>query len=115
MKYLQSKGKKVLLSIGGQNGQVQLKDAAARNKFVSSVSNIIDTYGLDGLDIDFEGHSLYLDPGDKDFKNPTTPVIVNLISALKELEAKYGDNFMLYYGSRNFLRSIRIYLLWWFK
>ena len=95
VKYLQSKGKKVLLSIGGQNGQVQLKDAAARNKFVSSVSNIIDTYGLDGLDIDFEGHSLYLDPGDKDFKNPTTPVIVNLISALKELEAKYGDNFML--------------------
>ena len=95
VKYLQSKGKKVLLSIGGQNGQVQLKDATARDKFVSSVSNIIDTYGLDGLDIDFEGHSLYLDPGDKDFKNPTTPVIVNLISALKELKAKYGDNFML--------------------
>lgn len=93
--YLQSKGKKVLLSIGGQNGQVQLKDQAAKNNFVNSVSSIIDTYGLDGLDIDFEGHSLYLDPGDKDFKNPTTSVIVNLISALKELKAKYGDKFML--------------------
>lgn len=95
LKYLQSKGKKVLISIGGQNGQVQLKTKEARDTFVKSVSNVIDTYGLDGLDIDFEGHSLYFDAGDKDFKNPTTPVIVNLISALKELKSKYGDKFVL--------------------
>lgn len=88
-------GKKVLLSIGGQNGQVQLTTTAARDAFVTSVSSIIDTYGLDGVDIDFEGHSLYLNTGDTDFRNPTTPVIVNLISALKTLAARYGDDFVL--------------------
>ncbi|GGS88781.1 chitinase [Planobispora rosea] len=91
----QAAGKKVLISIGGQNGQVQLTTAAARDTFVRSVSAIIDKYGLDGLDIDFEGHSLYLDNGDTNLANPTTPVIVNLIAALKTLKAKYGAKFVL--------------------
>ncbi|MEV4748590.1 chitinase [Streptosporangium sp. NPDC049248] len=91
----QALGKKVLISIGGQNGQVQLSTTAARDKFVQSVSAIIDKYGLDGLDIDFEGHSLYLDSGDTNLSAPTTPVIVNLISALKTLKARYGARFVL--------------------
>ncbi|MFE7894078.1 chitinase [Streptomyces sp. NPDC057412] len=95
VKAKQAAGKKVLISIGGQNGQVRLTTATARDTFVSSVSRIIDEYGLDGLDIDFEGHSLSLDADDTDFRNPTTPVIVNLISALKTLKAKYGDDFVL--------------------
>lgn len=95
IKEKQAAGKKVLISIGGEKGQVQLASAEARDAFVSSVSEIIDTYGLDGLDIDFEGHSLSLDTDDTDFRNPTTPVIVNLISAVKSLKAKYGDDFVL--------------------
>ncbi|MFF8293078.1 chitinase [Streptomyces sp. NPDC016309] len=91
----QAAGKKVLISIGGQNGQVQLSTTAARDAFVSSVSGIIDEYGLDGLDIDFEGHSLSLNTGDTDFRNPTTPVVVHLISALRTLKAKYGPGFVL--------------------
>ncbi|MFD7893941.1 chitinase [Streptomyces sp. NPDC059743] len=95
IKAKQAVGKKVLISIGGANGQVQLATTAARDTFVSSVSRIIDEYGLNGLDIDFEGHSLSLNTGDTDFRNPTTPVIVNLISAIKTLKAKYGANFIL--------------------
>src|SRR5690606_9673241 len=78
-------GRKVRPSSAGRTGQVRLTTPAARDTFVSSVSKIIDEYGLDGLDIDFEGHSLSLDAGDTDFRNPTTPVIVHLISALKTL------------------------------
>ncbi|MEU3214664.1 glycoside hydrolase family 18 protein [Streptomyces sp. NPDC006971] len=95
IKAKQAAGKKVLISIGGQNGQVQLTTTAARDTFVSSVGRIIDEYGLDGLDIDFEGHSLSLNTGDTDFRNPTTPVVVNLISALKTLKATYGEKFVL--------------------
>ncbi|MFZ3473274.1 chitinase [Streptomyces sp. 4.24] len=95
VKAKQAAGKKVLISIGGQNGQVQLGTTAARDTFVSSVSKIIDEYGLNGLDIDFEGHSLSLATGDTDFRAPTTPVIVNLISAVKTLKAKYGPDFIL--------------------
>ncbi|MDQ0940386.1 chitinase [Streptomyces sp. V1I1] len=95
IKAKQAAGKKVLISIGGANGQVQLSTTAARDTFVSSVSKIIDEYGLDGLDIDFEGHSLSLNTGDTDFRSPTSPVIVNLISAIKTLKAKYGSDFVL--------------------
>ncbi|MER6781846.1 MULTISPECIES: glycoside hydrolase family 18 protein [unclassified Streptomyces] len=95
VKAKQAAGKKVLISIGGQNGQVQLATTAARDTFVSSVSKIIDEYGLNGLDIDFEGHSLSLAAGDTDFRSPTTPVIVNLVSAVKTLKAKYGPDFVL--------------------
>ncbi|WP_448319502.1 chitinase [Streptomyces sp. CO7] len=95
IKAKQAAGKKVLISIGGQNGQVQLTTPAARDTFVSSVSKIIDEYGLDGLDIDFEGHSLSLQNGDTDFRNPTSPVVVHLIQAIKTLKAKYGTKFVL--------------------
>ncbi|BFH63050.1 carbohydrate-binding protein [Paenibacillus azoreducens] len=94
--YLQSQGKKVIISIGGANGQVQLASTAARDNFVSSVTAIIEKYGFDGLDVDFEGHSLYLNAGDSDFKNPTTPVIVNLITALRTINDHFGtDKFYL--------------------
>ena len=95
VKAKQAAGKKVLISIGGQNGQVQLTTTAARDAFVKSVGAIIDRYGLDGLDIDFEGHSLSLDDGDTDFTKPTTPAIVHLISAVKSLKATYGEKFTL--------------------
>ncbi|TDV53906.1 chitinase [Actinophytocola oryzae] len=102
----QAQGKKVLISIGGQNGQVQLTTTAARDKFVQSVSAIIDKYGLDGLDIDFEGHSLYLNAGDTDFRNPTTPVIVNLISALRSLKSRYGSRFVLTMAPETFFVQV---------
>lgn len=95
IKAKQAAGKKIIISIGGANGQVQLSTAAARANFVNSMKAIIDEYGFDGLDIDFEGHSLFLNSGDNDFRNPTTPVVVNLIGALKDLTSYYGDKFVL--------------------
>jgi chitinase len=102
----QAQGKKVLISIGGANGQVQLTTTAARDRFVQSVSAIIDRYGLDGLDIDFEGHSLYLNAGDTDFRNPTTPVIVNLIAALRSLKSRYGSDFILTMAPETFFVQV---------
>jgi len=102
----QAQGKKVLISIGGQNGQVQLTTTGARDAFVSSVAAIIDRWGLDGLDIDFEGHSLFLNSGDRDFRNPTTPVIVNLISALRTLKARYGSRFVLTMAPETFFVQV---------
>lgn len=93
--YLKSQGKRVLISIGGANGQVQLTSTTARDAFVNTMAGIIATYGFDGIDIDFEGHSLILNPGDRDINNPTTPVIVNTIAALRSLKARFGAGLML--------------------
>lgn len=106
VQYLQSQGKKVIISIGGANGQVQLATAAARQAFVTSMKTIITKYGFDGLDIDFEGHSLYFNSGDNDFRNPTTPVITNLISAVRELHDFYGSSFMLTMAPETFFVQV---------
>lgn len=50
----QSSGKKVLISVGGQNGNWGFVFATSTSisNFVSSLANIITTYSLDGVDLD---------------------------------------------------------------
>ncbi|WP_051287538.1 fibronectin type III domain-containing protein [Paenibacillus taiwanensis] len=92
---LQGKGKKVNISLGGANGTVELTTAAAKQSFITTMNNIINEYGFNGIDIDLEGSSLSLNGGDTDFRNPTTPKIVNLISAIQTILTAQGSNFML--------------------
>ncbi|MFC7442019.1 chitinase [Laceyella putida] len=104
--YLKSKGKKVVISIGGANGQVQLTTAQARDNFVNSMTSIIEKYGFDGMDIDFEGHSLYLNQGDTNINNPTTPVITNLISAIRTIHNRFGNSFVLTMAPETFFVQV---------
>lgn len=104
--YLRSQGKKVIISIGGANGQVQLTTDTARQNFVNSMISIIETYGFDGMDIDFEGHSLYLNTGDIDINNPTTPVITNLISAIRQIQQHFGSDFILTMAPETFFVQV---------
>lgn len=92
---LQSQGKKVLISIGGANGTVELTSTTARDSFVRSMNDLIQEYGFNGIDIDLEGSSLALTGADTDFKNPTTPKIINLISAIRTILQGKPSDFML--------------------
>jgi chitinase len=93
--YLKSHGKKVMISLGGGGQHFTLADPMRVPNYVSSVTRIVAEYGFDGIDIDFESPSLAIDPGDTDFKHPTTPSIVNLISALRQLQDHFGSNFLI--------------------
>jgi chitinase len=93
--YLKSQGKKVMISLGGGGQHFTLADPKRVPNFVSSVTRIVSDYGFDGIDIDFESPSLSIAPGDTDFKRPTTPSIVNLISALRQLRDHFGPRFMI--------------------
>jgi chitinase len=93
--YLKSQGKKVMISLGGGGRYFSLVDPASIPIFISSVIQIVTDYGFDGIDLDFETPSLNIDPGDTDFKNPTTPSIVNIISALRQLHDHFGPSFMI--------------------
>ena len=94
VKILKKRGVKVIGSIGGANGYVSLPDAAAKTKFVNSLIGLIDKYGFEGLDIDIESN-VTLGSGDTDYQNPTVPMTKNLISACKEIKAKYGPDFWI--------------------
>ncbi|GJM62624.1 glycosyl hydrolase family 18 protein [Persicobacter diffluens] len=92
---LQSQGRRVLISIGGANGVVHLDNATEQQKFEDSMVELINQYGFDGLDIDLEGSSLSLNSGDVDFKNPTTPRVVNFINAIKNINARFNNQLIM--------------------
>jgi chitinase len=92
---LKSRGKKVMISLGGGGEYFKLDDARDIPNFVSSVTSILSEYGFEGVDIDFETPSLVLAPGDTDFRHPTTPSIVNLIAGLRQLREHFGPGFMI--------------------
>ncbi|MFI5609541.1 chitinase [Amycolatopsis sp. NPDC051903] len=54
VKTLHSRGQKVIISVGGQNGTISVSDSASATNFANSVKQLISTYGFDGVDIDLE-------------------------------------------------------------
>ena len=93
--WLKSQGKKVMISLGGGGQHFTLADAKRVPAFVASVAQIVSDYGFDGIDIDFESPSLSIDPGDTDYRRPTTPSIVNLIAAIRQLRDRFGPGFLI--------------------
>ncbi len=95
IQHLRSLGKKILISIGGATGPVQLNNEEEIANFVTTMHTIITTYDFDGIDIDLEGQSLFLQPGDSDYRNPTSPLIVNFIAAINQLLEMFPAGFIL--------------------
>ncbi|MGQ4384279.1 chitinase [Streptomyces sp. SAS_270] len=54
IKAKQAAGKKVIISIGGQNGTISVSDSTSATNFANSVYSLMQTYGFDGVDIDLE-------------------------------------------------------------
>ncbi|MEU2058091.1 chitinase [Streptomyces bungoensis] len=79
IKAKQAAGKKVVISIGGQNGTVSVNDSASAANFANSVYSLMRTYGFDGVDIDLENglNATYM------------------TQALRSLSAKAGSSLVL--------------------
>ncbi|WP_328640653.1 glycoside hydrolase family 18 protein [Streptomyces canus] len=54
IKAKQAAGKKVVVSVGGQNGTVSVSDPTSAANFANSVYALMQTYGFNGVDIDLE-------------------------------------------------------------
>ncbi|MFJ9248134.1 chitinase [Streptomyces sp. NPDC101776] len=72
-------GKKVIISIGGQNGTISVSDSTSATNFANSVYSLMQTYGFDGVDIDLENgiNSTYMS------------------QALRSLSAKAGSSLII--------------------
>jgi chitinase len=79
IKTLQSRGQKVILSVGGANGTISVDDATSASNFASSVYSIIAQYGFNGVDIDLE--------------NGVNPQY--MASALEQLESDVGSSLII--------------------
>ncbi|MFG2000904.1 chitinase [Spirillospora sp. NPDC048911] len=76
---LHNRGKKVILSVGGERGAIQVGSSAAATTFANSVHGLMQGYGFDGVDIDLENglNATYM------------------AQALRELRAKAGANLII--------------------
>ncbi|MGX6606264.1 chitinase [Micromonosporaceae bacterium Da 78-11] len=76
---MHARGKKVIISVGGEKGSVSVGDATAATNFANSVYSLMTTYGFDGVDIDLE--------------NGINPTYMG--SALRSLRSKAGSNLII--------------------
>ncbi|MFJ2083553.1 chitinase [Micromonospora chokoriensis] len=76
---LHSRGKRVILSVGGETGRVTVNDAASASVFADTAAALIARYGFDGIDIDLENGL-----------NPTY-----MAQALRALRAKVGSSLII--------------------
>jgi chitinase len=84
---LHAQGRKVIISIGGATAPISLDNSMERDSFIVSMTNIINTYDFDGIDIDFEGGSLSVNGGT--ISSPVDQPVINLIYAIKEIMTNY--------------------------
>jgi chitinase len=87
---LQNEGRKVIISVGGATAPVYLDDEFERDIFVSSMGNILNTYGFDGIDIDLEGSSTIITGGT--IEAPANAGLINLIEAVRQIMANYYND-----------------------
>jgi len=82
----QSQGKKVVLSLGGQNGSVSVASQTEADNFSNSLFQIITRYGFNGIDLDLESGV-----------SSGAAIQTYLPIAVKQLKAKLGtgSNFYL--------------------
>jgi chitinase len=76
---LHARGKKVILSVGGELGRVQVASAQAAAQFAASAHALMQSYGFDGVDIDLENGL-----------NPTY-----MAEALRQLRARAGAGLII--------------------
>ena len=79
-------GKKVILSLGGQDGSITLNSASDTTNFVNSLYALITKFGFDGIDLDLESGSGV---------SQGAPIVANLITGVKQLKALVGPGFYL--------------------
>lgn len=84
---LQSLGKKVLISVGGATSTIDLSTTANKSAFITSMTAIINQYGLDGLDLDIESGASILASGS--IVSPSATAQINLIDAVKQIMQTY--------------------------
>lgn len=81
IKNAKKNGQHVIISVGGAEGTTMITDQTSANNFQSSLITMIDKFGFEGVDIDFEGASV----SGTDY----------IAGALRKVHDHFGNDFMI--------------------
>jgi chitinase len=106
IKTLKDRGVNVFLSLGGAEGVATIDNAQRAAECSRSLNALIDKFGITGLDIDFEGGTISLAPGDTDFENPTSPRVNGVIQCIRGVLSEQGPGFGLSMAPETFFVQV---------
>jgi chitinase len=95
---LHAKGKKVILSVGGEKGAVQVSDGASAQLFADSVHGLMSQYGFDGVDIDLENglNPTYMEQALRSLSAAAGPdLIITMAPQTIDMQSTGGSYFQL--------------------
>ena len=81
IKDAKAKGQHVIISVGGAEGTTYITNQAAADEFAKSLISMIEEYGFEGVDIDFEGSAV----SGTDY----------IAEALRTVHNHFGDDFII--------------------
>ncbi|MFI0729352.1 chitinase [Streptomyces sp. NPDC021225] len=110
IKAKQVAGKSVIISIGGQNGTVSISDDASANAFAASVTELMDEYGFDGVDIDLENglNATYMTKALKAIHDKKSDVVVTMAPQTIDMQSPQNEYFKTALATKDFLTVVNM-------
>ncbi|MGH3157488.1 MAG: chitinase [Streptosporangiaceae bacterium] len=107
---LNSRGQKVILSVGGADGTVSVDDSASASEFASSVYSLIQQYGFNGVDIDLENgvDPTYMSQALEQLSSDDPGLIITLAPQTTDMQSTGSDYFELALDIQPILTMVNI-------
>jgi chitinase len=106
---LHSRGKKVILSVGGEAGRVSVGDSTAANNFANSMRSLITQFGFDGVDIDLENglNPTFMGQALRSLRNSVgSGLIITMAPQTIDMQSTGGSYFQLALNIRDILTVV---------
>ncbi|WFE40951.1 glycosyl hydrolase family 18 protein [Micromonospora sp. WMMD998] len=106
---LHARGKKVVISVGGERGTISVASSSAATNFATSIVNLIGAYGFDGVDIDLENgvNATYMAQALRDIRSRTNPnLIITMAPQTIDMQSTGGQYFQLALSIKDILTVV---------
>ncbi|HEU5470545.1 MAG TPA: cellulose binding domain-containing protein [Actinophytocola sp.] len=106
---LHARGKKVILSVGGEAGRVAVGDAAAATNFANTMRSLITQFGFDGVDIDLENglNPTFMGQALRSLRNQVgSGLIITMAPQTIDMQSTGGSYFQLALNIRDILTVV---------
>jgi len=103
-----SRGQKVIISVGGQNGTISVSDSTSASNFANSINSLISQFGFDGVDIDPETgvNPQFMSQALESIASAHPGVIITLAPQTIDMQSTGGDYFQLALDIKNILTVV---------
>ncbi|WP_433334670.1 chitinase [Spirillospora sp. CA-294931] len=95
---LKARGKKVILSVGGERGAIRVDSAASATAFATSVHALMTQYGFEGVDIDLENglNPTYMERALRELRGKVSgDLIITMAPQTIDMQSTGGSYFQL--------------------